>query len=188
MSRPTSPARSRSRPPQSLSHSGQRSIPGYLLPSFPAALRVIDLTPNSWSLQSFPHGESVPPVALMFHLRPQEFHTGQGLKVGLYTPTILGGNSYLSWFYDRGAMKYPAHTGPNQGLSRAINRRPIRKFLPNYANVCVTIQSHGLSTGARTICATANKVRNGLVPPVPAMVKWWHYFPTALTAPKKQGV
>ena len=29
-------------------------------------------------------------------------HASQGLKVGLYTPTILGGNSYLCWFYDRG--------------------------------------------------------------------------------------
>ena len=43
--------------------------------------------------------------------RPQEVHANQGLKVGLYTPTILGGNSYLSWFYDRGAIKEQAHTG-----------------------------------------------------------------------------
>ena len=34
--------------------------------------------------------------------RPYDVHASQGLKVGLYTPTILGGNSYLSWFYDRG--------------------------------------------------------------------------------------
>ena len=37
--------------------------------------------------------------------RPWEVHAGQGLKVGLYTPTILGGNSHLSWFYDRGGNK-----------------------------------------------------------------------------------
>ena len=30
--------------------------------------------------------------------RPQEVHTtSQGLKVGLYTPTILGGNSYAGF-------------------------------------------------------------------------------------------
>ena len=80
----------------------------------------------------------------------------------LYTPTILGGNSYLSWFYDRGAIKDPAHTGTSKGLSQAINRGPIRKFLPKYANVNVTIQSHGLSAGAQTHYVTANGVRNGL--------------------------
>ena len=89
-------------------------------------------------------------------------HASQGLKVGLYTPTILGGNSYLSWFYDRGAIKDPAHTGTSKGLSQAINRGPIRKFLPKYANFYVTIQSHGLSSGARTHYVTANGVRNGL--------------------------
>ena len=82
--------------------------------------------------------------------------------MGLYTPVILGGNSYLSWFYDKGAIKDPPHTGTSEGLSQAINRGPIGKFLPNYANVYVTIQSHGLSAGARTHCATANEVRNGL--------------------------
>ena len=89
--------------------------------------------------------------------------------MGLYTPTILGGNSYLSWFYDRGAIKDPAHTGTSKGLSQAINRGPIRKFLPKYANVYVTIQSHGFSTGARTQYVTANGVRNGLThrQPVP---------------------
>ena len=82
-------------------------------------------------------------------LRPQKVHAGQRLKPGLYTSTILGGNSYLSWFYDRGggAIKDPAHTGINKGLSQAINRGPIRKFLTKYANVYVTIQSHGLSAG-----------------------------------------
>ena len=45
----------------------------------------------------------------------------------------------------------------------AINRGPIRKFLPNYANVYVTIQSHGFSAGARTHYVTANGVRNGLM-------------------------
>ena len=82
--------------------------------------------------------------------------------MGLYTPTILGGNSYLSWFYDRGAIKDPAHTGTSKGLSQAINRAPIRKFLPKYANVYGTIQSHGLSAGARTHYVTAEGVRNRL--------------------------
>ena len=77
--------------------------------------------------------------------------------MGLYTPTILGGNSY-----DRRAIKDPAHTGTSKGLSQAINRGPIRKFLPKYANVYVTIQGHGLSAGARTHYVTANGVRNGL--------------------------
>ena len=79
--------------------------------------------------------------------------------MGLYTPTILGGNSYLSWFYDSGAIKDPAHTGTSKGLSQAINRGPIRKFLPNYANVYVTIQSHGLSAGVRTHYVTAHGVQ-----------------------------
>ena len=82
--------------------------------------------------------------------------------MGLYTPTILGGNSYLCWFYDREAIKDPAHTGTSKGLSQAIHRGPIRKFLPKYANVYVTIQSHALSAGARTHYVTANGVRNGL--------------------------
>ena len=82
--------------------------------------------------------------------------------MGLYTPTILGGNSYLSWFYDRGAIKDLAHTGTSKGLSQTINRGPIRKFLPKYANVYVSIQSHGLSAGAQTHYVTANGVRNGL--------------------------
>ena len=96
-------------------------------------------------------------------LRPQEVHANQGLKVGLYTPTILGGNSYLCWFYDRGAIKDPAHIETSKGLSQATNRGPIRKFLPKYANVYVTIQSHGLSKGAQTHYVIANGVRNGLV-------------------------
>ena len=81
--------------------------------------------------------------------------------MGLYTPTILGWNSYLSWFYDRGAIKDPAHTGTSKRLSQAMNRGPIRKFLPKYANVYVTIQSHALSAGAQTHYVTANGVRNG---------------------------
>ena len=87
--------------------------------------------------------------------------------MGLYTPTILGGNSYLSWFYDRGAIKDLAHTGTSKGLSQDINGGPIRKFLPKYANVYVTIQSHGLSAGARTHYVTGNGVRNGLALPAP---------------------
>ena len=82
--------------------------------------------------------------------------------MGLYTPTILGGNSYLSWFYDRGAIKDPAHTGTSKRLSQAIHRGPNRKFLPKYADIYVTIQSHGLSAGARPHYVTANGVRNGL--------------------------
>ena len=82
--------------------------------------------------------------------------------MGLYTPTMIGGNSYLSWFYDRGPIKDSAHTGTSKGLSQAINRGPIRKFLPKYANVCLTIQSHGLSAGARTHYVTDNGVSNGL--------------------------
>ena len=84
--------------------------------------------------------------------------------MGLYTPTILGGDSYLSWFYDRGTIKDPAHTGTSKGLSQTINRGPIRNFRPKYANVNVTIQSHGLTTGARTHYLTANGVRDELVP------------------------
>ena len=80
--------------------------------------------------------------------------------MGLYTPAILGGSSYQSWFYDKGAKKGPPHTGTSEGLSQAINRGPMRKFLPNYANVYVTIQSHGFSAGARTHYVTANGVRN----------------------------
>ena len=78
--------------------------------------------------------------------------------MGLYTPTILGGNSYFSWFYDRGQYK-TQHTGTSKGLSQAINRGPIRKFLPKYANVYVTIQSH-------SAYVTVNGVRNGLRGPV----------------------
>ena len=81
-----------------------------------------------------------------------------------YTPpTILGGNSYLSWFYDRGAIKDPAHTGTSKGLSQAMNRGQIRKFLPKYTNVYVTIQSHGLQlVQVYEPNVTANGVRNGL--------------------------
>ena len=94
--------------------------------------------------------------------QPWEVHASQGLKVGLYAPTISGEISYLSWFYDRGAIKDPAHTGTSKGLSQAINKGPIREFLPKYANVYVAIQSHGLSAGARSHYVTANGVRNGL--------------------------
>ena len=83
--------------------------------------------------------------------------------MGLYTPTILGQNSYLSWFYDRGAIKDPGHTGTSKGLSQVINKGPIGKFLPKYANVYVTTQSHGLSASARTHYVTANGVWNGLI-------------------------
>ena len=83
--------------------------------------------------------------------------------MGLYTPTILGGNSYLSWFYDRGTIKDRAHTGTSKGLSQVINSGPIRKFQQKYANVYVTIQSHGLSAGVRSHYVTINGVRDGLI-------------------------
>ena len=101
--------------------------------------------------------------------------------MGLYTPTILGGNPYLSWFYDRGTIKDPAHTGTSKGLSQAIKTGTIRKFLPKYANVYVTIQSHGFSAGGRANYVTANVVRNGLEssPGVKsdlhAWNAWYHY-------------
>ena len=76
--------------------------------------------------------------------------------MGLHTPTILGVNSYLSCFYERGAIKDPAHTGTSKRVSQAINRKPIRKVLPNYANVNAIIQSHALSVGARSHYATTN--------------------------------
>ena len=83
--------------------------------------------------------------------------------MGLYNPTILGGNSYLSWFYDGGAITDPAHAGTSKGLSQAMDRGPIRKFLPKYANVYVTVQNHGLGAGARSHYVTASGVRNGLM-------------------------
>ena len=107
----------------------------------------------------------VPPSA-----RPHVVHAGQGHKVGLHTPTILGGNSHLSWFYDRGAIKDPVHTGTSKGIAQAIKRGPIRKFLPNYANVYVTIQSHALSAGVRAHYVTG--VRNGLTLGKPPLVLW----------------
>ena len=82
--------------------------------------------------------------------------------MGLHTPTILGWNSHLNWFYERGTIKDPAHTGTSKGIAQAIKRGPIRKFLPKYANVYVTIQSHALSAGVRPHYVTANGVRNGL--------------------------
>ena len=82
--------------------------------------------------------------------------------MGLYTPTISSENSYLSWFNDEGAIKDRAHTGTSKGLSQVINRGPIRKFQPKYANVYVTIQSHGLSAGVHTHYVTANGVRDEL--------------------------
>ena len=58
-----------------------------------------------------------------------------------------------------GAIKDPSHTGTSKGLSQAINKGPIRKFLPKYAHVYVTIHSHGLSAGVRTHYVTANEVK-----------------------------
>ena len=44
------------------------------------------------------------------------------------------------------------------------DRGPITKFLPKYANVYVTIQSHALSAGARThyVTAIGVSIRSGL--------------------------
>ena len=61
-----------------------------------------------------------------------------------------------------GAIKGPPHTGTSERLSQAINNGTIRKLLQNYANVYVTIQSHGLSAGVQAHYVTANRVRNGL--------------------------
>ena len=69
-------------------------------------------------------------------------------------PTLAG--------FMTGGNKDRAHTGTSKGLSQAINRGPIRKFQPKYANVYVTIQSHGLSAGARPHHVTAYGVRDGL--------------------------
>ena len=65
-------------------------------------------------------------------------------------------------YFMTGAINNPAHTGTNKEPSHAINRGPIRKLLPKYTNVYVTIQSHGLSAGVQTHYVTANGVRNGL--------------------------
>ena len=100
-------------------------------------------------------------------------HASQGLKVGLYTPTILGGNSYLRWCYDRGPIKDPAHAGTSKWLSQAINRGTIRKFLPKHANVYVTIQSHGLSVGVQTHYVTAYRVRIMTEHTSPAGLSTW---------------
>ena len=61
-----------------------------------------------------------------------------------------------------GFMTGPSHTETSERLSQAMNRGPIRKFLPNYANVYVSIQSHGLSAGVQTHYVTDNGVRTGL--------------------------
>ena len=110
-------------------------------------------------------GESGGPGGQDPHLLGYPKTSKRGEKsVGLYTPTILGGNFYLSWFYDRVAIKDPAHTGTSKGLPRAINRGPIRNSLPKYANVYVTIQSRGLSAGARTHYGTAYGVETDYTP------------------------
>ena len=82
---------------------------------------------------------------------PHVVHASQGLKVGLYTPTILGGNSHLSLFYDRGAIKDLAHTGTRKGLSQVINRGPIRKFLPKCANITPLSSGYNIS-GLVPVC------------------------------------
>ena len=103
--------------------------------------------------------------------------------MGLYTPTILGGNSYLSWFYDRGAIKDPAHTGTSKVPSQAINTGPIRKFLPKYANVHVTIQGYDLSAGVRTHYVTANGVRNRLTLRVNDVYRLFMFYSFMSTEP-----
>ena len=49
------------------------------------------------------------PLPFLTSSRPQEVYASQRLKVGLHTPTILGGNSYLSWFYDGGKKRPTTH-------------------------------------------------------------------------------
>ena len=73
-------------------------------------------------------------------------------------PTLAG--------FMTGGNKDRAHTGTSKGLSKAINRGPIRKFQPKYANVYVTIQSHALSEGVQPHYVTADGIRDGLVPEV----------------------
>ena len=126
--------------------------------------------------------------------RPHVVHTSQGHKVGLYTPTILGENSHLSRFYGRGAIKDQAHTGTSKGIAQAIKRGPIRKFLTNYANVYVTIQSHALSAGVWTHYVTANGVRNGQAEymtssrrPPPTATNWTQLFSVEEVTPAEQS-
>ena len=81
------------------------------------------------------------PVDIRVHstiYRPQQVHAGQGHKVGLHTPTIIGGNSHLNWFYDRGAIKDPAHAGTSKRVSQAINRGPMK--IP--AKLCRCLRNH----------------------------------------------
>ena len=94
-----------------------------------------------------PHPRGSPPAPIPS--QPHEAFTGTSCSPRW--PGAQNGTThpYLSWFYDRGAIKDPAIRGP------------IRKFLPNYANVIVTIQSHALSAGVQTHYVTANGVRKG---------------------------
>ena len=50
--------------------------------------------------------------------------------------------------------------GTSKRVFQAINRGPIRKFLPNYANVYVTILNYALCEGIWTHYITANWVRH----------------------------
>ena len=127
-----------------------------------AAIVLVHSQPHEWNMAG---RTSVNTICIwyLYNDRTHAVHASQGHKVGLYTPPILGGNSNLSWFYDMGAIKDSAHTGTSKGIAQAIKRGPIRKFLPNYANVYITIQSHGLSAGERTHYVTANGVRNRLL-------------------------
>ena len=93
-----------------------------------------------------------------------------------------------TWFYDRGAIKDQAQTGTSKGLSQAINRGPIRKFLPKYAYVFVTIQSHGLSAGARTHYVTANGVWNGLQFLQRSHASFIHSLPEFLSVCLRPGI
>ena len=46
-------------------------------------------------------------------------------KVGLYTPTILGWDSYIHWFFDKRLINDPAHSGSSGGVAQAIDSWPI---------------------------------------------------------------
>ena len=88
--------------------------------------------------------------------------TKQWLRVGLYTPTILGGNSHLSYFYGSWAIKELVHKGTINGVPQPVRSEPIGNSLLEYATVFVTSQRHGLSAAAWTHYVLANEVSKGL--------------------------
>ena len=79
----------------------------------------------------------------------------QNRSIGTLSDIIL-----VLW---QGGNKRPRTHRNQQRAIQAINRGPFRKFFSKYANVHVTIQSHGLSAGARPHYVTTNGVRNRLL-------------------------